>query len=100
MTCAYSAEATLSDTERFVLRSLNEAWPSSATMTPAMIASKDYDGALAQFVDVIQTLSDNGMILYEAFLTGQSSGPRFLDTVITARGKAALQEAATSPEAG
>lgn len=94
MTCAYSPEASLSDTERSVLTSLNEAWPSSATVTPAMIASKDCGGSPAQFVDLIQTLSDNGMILYEAFLAGQSSGPRFLDVVITARGKAALQEPA------
>lgn len=96
MTCADSPEANLSDTERAVLRSLNEAWPSSATMTPAMIASEDRGGDPAQFVDVIQMLSDNGMILYEAFLTGQSSGPRFLDMVITARGKAELQKADTA----
>ena len=93
MTYAYSPEASLSETERSVLRSLNDVWPLSATVTPAMIASNGNGGNPAQFVDVIQALSDNGMILYEAFLTGQSSGPRFLDTVITARGKAMLQEA-------
>ncbi len=91
MTPAYSPEAHLSETELYVLGSLNQAWPSAATMTPDVIGSDDNGGNPALFVDVVQGLSDNGMILYEAFLTGQSSGPRFLDTMITARGKAALQ---------
>ncbi len=91
MTPAYSPEATLSDTELYVLGSLNQAWPSSATMTPDVIESEDKGSNPALFVDTVQTLSDNGMILYEAFLTGSGSGPRFLDSMITARGKAALQ---------
>lgn len=91
MTSAYSPEANLSETERYVLGSLNQAWPSAATMSPDMIESADAGTNPALFVDVVQTLSDNGMILYEAFLTGTGSGPRFLDTMITARGKAALQ---------
>tara|TARA_R110000772_G_scaffold52955_1_gene121240 strand:- start:353 stop:646 length:294 start_codon:yes stop_codon:yes gene_type:complete len=91
MTFAYSPEATLSETERYVLGSLNQAWPLAATMTPDMIESEGAIGNPALFVDAVQTLSDNGMILYEAFLTGNTSGPRFLDTMITARGKAALQ---------
>lgn len=90
---AYSPEATLSETERSVLGSLNKIWPSATTMTPAIIGSKDSSDNPMLFVDIVQTLSDNGMILYEAFLTGQPSGPRFLDTMITARGKAALQAA-------
>lgn len=93
MTSAYSPEANLSETERYVLGSLNQAWPSAATMTPDVIESEENRGNPALFVDVVQGLSDNGMILYEAFLTGKSSGPRFLDTMITARGKAALQSA-------
>ncbi|MEP3224976.1 MAG: hypothetical protein ABJO01_03295 [Parasphingorhabdus sp.] len=91
MTFAYSPEATLSETERYVLGSLNQTWPSAATMTPDMIESHEAADNPALFVDAVQTLSDNGMILYEAFLTGHISGPRFLDTMITARGKAALQ---------
>lgn len=97
MTCAYSPEATLSDTELSVLESLNEAWPASTIVTPAMVAFNGCGGNPAHFVDAIQTLSDNGLILYEAFLAGQSTGPRFLDVVITARGKAALQEPAKEP---
>ncbi|HEY9091948.1 hypothetical protein [Parasphingorhabdus sp.] len=93
MTYAYSPEATLSEIEFSVLRSLNDVWPSPVTMTPSTVVSNGNGGEPAHFVDVIQTLSDNGMVLYEAFLTGQSSGPRFLDMVITARGKAALNEA-------
>lgn len=88
---AYSPEAHLSETELYVLGSLNQAWPSAATMTPDVIASQESSSNPAMFVDAVQTLSDNGMILYEAFLTGNASGPRFLDTMITARGKAALQ---------
>ncbi len=91
MTPAYSPEAHLSETERYVLGSLNQAWPSAATMTPDVIDSQEASSNPAMFVDAVQTLSDNGMILYEAFLTGHASGPRFLDTMITARGKAALQ---------
>ncbi|GAA0485232.1 hypothetical protein GCM10009096_29910 [Parasphingorhabdus litoris] len=91
MTSAYSPEANLSETERYVLGSLNQAWPSASTMTPDVIESEDNGRNPALFVDTVQTLSDNGMILYEAFLTGAASGPRFLDTMITARGKAALQ---------
>ncbi len=91
MTFAYSPEAKLSDTERYVLGSLNQAWPEAATMTPDAIESEEASGNPALFVDAVQSLSDNGMILYEAFLTGHATGPRFLDTMITARGKAALQ---------
>lgn len=91
MTCAYSPEATLSSAERCVLGTLNQAWPSAATMTPEVIRSCESGDDKTAFVDMVQNLSDNGMILYEAFLTGASSEPRFLDSMITARGKAALQ---------
>ena len=92
MTYAYSPEATLSEIERSVLRSLNAVWPSPVTVTPSTVVLNGSGGDPAYFVDVIQTLSDNGMVLYDTFLTGQASGPRFLDMVITARGKAALNE--------
>ncbi|MEH6758022.1 MAG: hypothetical protein V7676_10950 [Parasphingorhabdus sp.] len=97
MTFAYSSEATLSETERYVLGSLNQSWPSPATMTPAVLQTRHGESDSAHFVNIVQTLSDNGMILYEAFLTSKSSGPRFLDTMITARGKAALQSSDITP---
>ncbi|MEW4467717.1 hypothetical protein AB1K62_07800 [Parasphingorhabdus sp. JC815] len=90
MTRAYSPEANLSATERSVLGSLNKVWPSATIMTPTSLGTNDTVDNPLLFVDAVQTLSDNGMLLYEAFLTGQASGPRFLDTMITARGKAAL----------
>ena len=90
MTRAYSPEAPLSETERSVLGSLDKIWPSSTNVTSTSLGLNDSGDNPLLFVDVIQTLNDNGMILYETFLTGQNSGPRFIDTMITARGKAAL----------
>jgi hypothetical protein len=91
MTCAYPPEATLSSAERCVLGTLNQVWPSAATMTPDVFDCETPQDNQASFVNTVQNLSDNGMILYEAFLAGSTSEPRFLDTMITARGKAALQ---------
>ena len=42
---------------------------------------------------MIQSLNDNGLILYEAFLMEASSGLRFIEMMITPRGKAALRMA-------
>lgn len=95
MNCAHPPETTLTTAEKCVLGTLNQAWPASATMTPEAVCNRTQsDGGLpdqAAFVNLVQNLSDNGMILYEAFLMGVETGPRFLRSMITARGRAALQ---------
>jgi len=90
MTCAHAPESNLSSAERCVLGVLDQAWPATATVTPDLIQSEERQYAKTTFVEIIQHLSDNGMVLYEAFLAGSASEPRFLDMMITARGKAAL----------
>jgi DNA-binding MarR family transcriptional regulator len=85
-------EAHLSTEELHVLGYLNEQWPNAATITPNAITSSGQIEKTA-FVDVIQSLNDNGLILYEAFVMGAESGLRFIETMITARGRAALRSA-------
>jgi hypothetical protein len=80
----------LSPADLRLLGFLNQKWPMSTTLTPYTVPVAS---GHAEFVDIIQTLSDNGLISYEAFLMQSSQGLRFIGTMITARGKAALQSA-------
>jgi hypothetical protein len=89
-----ATEPQLSPTDLRLLGYLNQKWPASATVTPHTVALAGRENARAEFVDMMQTLSDNGLISYEAFLMQSSLGLRFIGTMITARGKAALQSAA------
>jgi hypothetical protein len=86
-------EPQLSPADLRLLGYLNQKWPASTTVTPNTVPFAANGNARAEFVDMMQTLSDNGLISYEAFLMQSSLGLRFIGTMITARGKAALQSA-------
>lgn len=88
-----ATEPRLSPADLRVLGYLNQKWPASATVTPNTVPFAASGNARAEFVDMMQTLSDNGLISYEAFLMQSSLGLRFIGTMITARGKSALQSA-------
>lgn len=92
MVLPHSLEPHLSTTEWRVLGYLNQQWPSAATVTPDLVPFAGSSDRTA-FVDVMQSLSDNGLILYEAFAMGSGPSVRFIETMITARGRAALRTA-------
>jgi hypothetical protein len=83
-------EPQLSLADLRLLGYLKQKWPMSTTVTPYTVPIA---AGHAEFVDIIQTLSDNGLIAYEAFLMQSSQGLRFIGMTITARGKAALHSA-------
>lgn len=85
-----ATQPQLSPAELRVLAHLNQKWPLSATLTPYTVPVAS---GHAEFVDIIQTLSDNGLVSYEAFLMQSSQGLRYIGMTITARGKFALQAA-------
>lgn len=91
MAYAHMLEPAVSADELTVLGYLDRHWPQSATVTPKMLLQSHRSIDKLEFVDLIQTLSDSGMISYEAFLMEASSGLRFVETMITARGRAALK---------
>jgi hypothetical protein len=78
----------LSPAEARLLGYLVQKWPVSTTLTPYTVPLAS---GHAEFVDIVQTLCDNGLISYEAFLMQSSQGLRYMGVTITARGKAALQ---------
>lgn len=86
-------EPQLSPAHLRLLAYLHQKWPTSTTMTPNTVPFAANGNARAEFVDMMQTLSDNGLVSYEAFLMQSSLGPRFIGTMITARGKSTLQSA-------
>lgn len=93
MAYIHPLEPQLSISELRLLGHLHQKWPVSATVTPRIAPLVGNGLANAEFVEMIQTLNDNGLISYEAFLIDASSGMRFIETIITPRGKAALQAA-------
>jgi hypothetical protein len=86
-------EPQLSPADLRLLGHLHQKWPTSTTVTPFTVSLSPTDDGRAAFVSMMQTLSDNGLISYEAFLMQPSLGLRFIGTMITARGKAALRSA-------
>ena len=94
-TMAYTQtlEPAVSADELTVLKFLDRHWPHSTTVTTKVLPRSTHPIDKSEFVDLIQSLSDNGLILYEAFLMEASSGLRFIETMITARGRAALKSA-------
>ena len=87
-------EPQLSPTDLRLLGYLNQKWPTSVTVTQHSVPFSGNLTERAEFVEMMQTLTDNGLISYEAFLVQSSVGLRFMGTMITARGKAALQSSA------
>ena len=92
---AYSLmlEPAFSADELLVMGHLDRHWPQSTTLTHKTVLQSYRPIDKLEFVDLIQSLSDSGMISYEAFLMEASSGFRFVETMITARGRAALKAA-------
>ncbi len=91
MAYTHSLEPQLSTAELRLLGYLYQKWPLSASVTPRTASLVGNDNGNAAFVDMMQTLNDNGLISYEAFLIEASSGLRFIETMITPRGKEALR---------
>lgn len=87
------SDPQLSPADLRLLGHLHEKWPTSTTVTPFTVLLSPNDEGRAAFVSMMQTLTDNGLISYEAFLMQPSVGLRFIGTTITARGKAALRSA-------
>lgn len=87
-----SLEPHLSQMELRVLGFLNQRWPSTATISPHIVPAIESADRTA-FVHSIQSLNDNGLISYEAFLMGTGSSLRFVESMITARGRAVLRDA-------
>ncbi len=93
MAYTYMLEPAFSADELAVLGYLDQQWPNSATVTANVLPFAERSVDKSEFVDLVQTLNDNGLILYEAFLMEASLGLRFIETMITARGRAALKSA-------
>lgn len=92
MAFAQSTLPALSAAELDVLDYLERRWPTPATVASSIFAPNADDAAKHIFIETVQRLSDNGFILYEAYLVSASSGTRFIDAMITARGRAALRQ--------
>jgi hypothetical protein len=67
------------------------SWPILVTLTPENVGLADHDDATVDFLRIVQTLSDTGLLSYEALLIG-SEGPVLVDATLTARGRAAFSE--------
>jgi hypothetical protein len=72
-----------------LLRLLDDAWPNTADVDPAHLGLTGRNGALA-FLDVIEELSDGGVLGYEALII-DVHGPRIHQGSITPRGRALLR---------
>lgn len=70
-------------------RLLQEHWPQSTVLTPADIGLGDRETGTADFLGLVERLSDAGFLSYEA-LVFNSDGPMLIDATLTARGRAML----------
>ncbi|GAA0732710.1 hypothetical protein CA233_05145 [Sphingomonas sp. ABOLD] len=70
-------------------RLLEKNWPRSTLLTPADIGLGDRETAVAEFLGMVESLSDAGFLAYEA-LVFNSDGPMLVDATLTARGRAML----------
>lgn len=91
MAYTQTLEPAVSTNELTVLGYLDRHWPYSATVTAKVLLPYQRDINKSDFVDLIQSLNDKGFILYEVFLIDAPTGLRFIETMITARGRAALR---------
>lgn len=74
-----------------VLGLLDAHWPELRDMAPSLFHQTEYVSA-SLFVRAMQTLSDQGLISYELFLTGTHLETVYRGTTITAKGKAYLSD--------
>jgi len=70
-------------------RLLQEHWPRSTLLTPADVGLGSEETATADFLGLVEWLSDAGFLSYEA-LVFNSDGPMLVDATLTARGRAML----------
>ncbi|MET3710204.1 hypothetical protein ABIC65_000884 [Sphingomonas trueperi] len=70
-------------------RLLEQNWPRSTLLTPADIGLGGRETAVAEFLGMVESLSDAGFLAYEA-LVFNSDGPMLVDATLTARGRAML----------
>lgn len=68
---------------------LLQQWPRSTVLTPADIGLGGDQAAAADFLAVVETLSDSGYLSYEALIFN-ADGPMLIDAALTARGRAML----------
>lgn len=74
-------------------RLLQRSWPGSTVLTPADIGLGEEQSASADFIAIIESLSDAGFLAYEALIVA-ADGPMVIDATLTARGRAALDAGA------
>ena len=70
-------------------RLLQRSWPGATILTPADIGLDGEQSAAADFIAIIESLSDAGFLAYEALIVA-ADGPMVIDAALTARGRAAL----------
>jgi len=70
-------------------RLLQRSWPGSTILTPADIGLGSEKSAVADFIALVESLSDAGFLSYEALIVA-ADGPMVIDAALTARGRAAL----------
>jgi len=75
---------------------LQRSWPGATVLRPADIGLGSGQSAAADFVAIIEALSDAGFLAYEALVLN-ADGPMVVDAALTARGRAALDACAELP---
>lgn len=70
-------------------RLLQQHWPRSTLLTPADVGLDGEETGAADFLGLVESLSDAGFLSYEA-LVFNSDGPMLVDATLTARGRAML----------
>jgi len=68
-------------------RLLNASWPTLITFTPEAIGLAALPNTKFDFLQSIQSLTDAGLMSYEALVVGSEQGPRVVDAALTARGR-------------
>lgn len=70
-------------------RLLQQNWPRSTLLTPSDVGLGGSEAEVAEFLGLVEWLSDAGFLSYEA-LVFNSDGPMLVDAALTARGRAML----------
>ncbi|MHA6719539.1 hypothetical protein ACX40Y_08795 [Sphingomonas sp. RS6] len=70
-------------------RLLQDRWPSVTALTPASIGLADDHDSTREFLKIVQSLSDDGFLTYEALVV-DADGALVIDAALTARGREAL----------
>jgi hypothetical protein len=70
-------------------RLLQDRWPSLTALTPASIGLADDGESTREFLKIVQSLSDEGFLTYEALVIN-ADGAVVIDAALTARGREAL----------